>query len=292
MPREILSRLGVKYRRIPALSIGKDIYCDSRMIIPKLESLYPENKLGSSDPFLSGVEEVLSNFINDAGPFWRAAQMIPPSMISEEFAKDRSEMTGRTFQKEGRERDRPEAMSHVRMYFEIVEKRFLGDGRGFLLGGDSPGLADVHVAWNLDWAVGLAGLKQEGEMGELFTKEQFPKVWAWLDRYKTFISKIHEKDGRAPTISVDETEKLVLGSEFGEPEGEVDPLDPLQLKKGELVEMFPTDSGMNHHDKGELVAIGVNEVVVKSEVPGGKGHLRIHYPRTNFKIQQVSGEKL
>jgi hypothetical protein len=64
------------------------------------------------------------------------------------------------------------------------------------------------------------------------------------------------------------------------------------LKKGELVEMFPTDSGMNHHDKGELVAIGVNEVVVKSEVPGGKGHLRIHYPRTNFKIQQVSGEKL
>ena len=292
MPREILARLGVKYRRIPAMSIGKDIYCDSRMILSKLEQLYPDGKLGASSPFEQGVEYLLENFINDGGPFWRAAQMIPPSLISPEFAKDRSEMTGRTFEREGRERDRPEAMSHVRMYFDLVEKKLLADGRKFLLGTEEPTLADIHVAWNLDWATAMAGLKQEGEKGDLFTKENYPNVWAWLDRYKAFVSKVQEQDGRAPTISVDDTEQKILSSDFGEPEGQVDPLDPLQLKKGEYVEMFPTDSGMNHHDKGELVAIGLNEAVVKSEVPGGKGHLRIHYPRTNFKIQAVAAQKL
>jgi glutathione S-transferase len=274
------------------MSIGKDIYCDSRIILSKLEQLFPEGRLGAATPFEQGVEYVLENFVNDGGPFWRAAQMIPPSLISEEFAKDRSEMTGRKFEREGREKDRPEAMAHVRMYFDLVEKKLLADGRKFILSSEEPKLADIHVAWNLDWATGLASLKQEGEGENIFTPKHYPNVFAWLERYKAFVGKIHEQDGRSPTISVDDAEKQVLSSDFGEPEGEVDPLDPLQFKKGQLVEMFPTDSGMNHHDSGELVAIGVNEVCVKSEVPGGKSYLRIHYPRTNFKIVALPPQKL
>ncbi|KIW04495.1 uncharacterized protein PV09_04252 [Verruconis gallopava] len=292
MPREVLAKLGVRYRRIPVMAIGKDIYCDSRMIISKLEKLYPENTLGASSPIEQAFEYLLENFINDAGPFLRAAQMIPPSLISPEFAKDRSEMTGRVFEAQGRERQRPEAMAHVRMYFNLFETKILADGRKFISGTDEPRLGDIHAAWNLDWAVGLAQLKQEGEKGDLFTREQYPKVFAWLDRYKAFVASVHEKDGRAETIGIEETVRKVLSSKYAEPEGDVDALDPLQLKKGQLVEMFPTDSGMNHHDKGELLSISADEVVVKSEVPGGKGHLRIHYPRTNFSIKPLQEGKL
>lgn len=292
MPREVLSRLGVHYRRIPVMAIGKDIYCDSRMIISKLEELYPANRLGASTPFEQGIEFLLENYVNDGGPFWRTAQMIPPSMISPEFAKDRSEMTGRTFEKEGREKQRPEAMAHVRMYFDLVERKLLADGRAFLLGTDRPKLADVHAAWLFDWASGLASLKQEGELGGLFTEETYPNVFAWLARYKDAVAKAHEKNGRAKTVSIEDTIETVLNSDFAENERDVDPSDPLQLRKGQLVEMWPTDSGMNHHDTGKLVSIGANEVCVESEVSGGKGHLRIHYPRTNFKIVAMAGQKL
>jgi glutathione S-transferase len=277
LPRPALLALGVHYRRIPVLSIGKDIYCDSRAIIATLEKQFPSNRLGASEPFAQAVEYLLENFINDGGPFWRAAQMIPPSLISPEFAKDRSEMRNIPFQSKGRERERPEAMAHVRMYFDLVEDKLLADGRKFLSGFEEPKLVDVHAAWNLDWATGLASLKQEGETGDLFTQERYPRVWAWLDRYKKFVTGIHKKNGRAVTISVEDAVQKILDSEYAEKEGDVDLVDPLKLQKGQMVEMWPTDSGMNHHDKGKLVSIGANEVCVESEVPGGKGFLRIHW---------------
>ena len=183
-------------------------------------------------------------------------------------------------------------MAHSRMYFEMTEEKLFGDGREFVLGTEGPGLADVHAAWLFDWAVGLAGMRQRGERGEVIGKEAFPRVFAWLERYKDFVKKVQERDGRAPVISDEEAVELILRAGYSEVEGDVDSVDPLQLKKGQLMEMWPTDSGMNHHDRGELVSIGVKEVCVKSEVPGGKGHLRIHYPRTNFKIAPAQESRL
>ena len=47
MPRPVLDRLGVHYRRIPVMAVGRDIYCDSRCIIDHLERLYDKMpKLG------------------------------------------------------------------------------------------------------------------------------------------------------------------------------------------------------------------------------------------------------
>ena len=230
--------------------------------------------------------------VNDAGPFWRTAQMIPTALIDEAFAKDRSEMIGRKFEREGREAQRPEAMAHSRMYFDMMESKLLGDGRKYLLGGEKPTLADVHAAWNYDWAAGLAGMEQKGESGEVVSKEKFPRVWAWLERYKEFVAGVREKEGRSKTFSDEETVERILAADYAEKEGEVDAVDSLLLKKGQMVETWPTDSGMNHHDKGELVSIGVREVCVKSEVPGGKGFLRIHYPRTNFTIRAVQESRL
>ena len=289
LPRPTLTSLGIHYRRIPILSIGRDIYCDSRMIIAKLEQLYPDHRLAATQPFDQAVEYLVENFINDGGPFWRTAQTISPELVSEEFAKDRSEMTGRKFEREGRERDRPEAMGHLRMYFDWMEEKVLGDGREWVLGGKEVDLADVHAAWLFDWAGNLAGLRKEGVVSE----ERYPGVWKWLERYIGKVEEVRKVDGRMGTVSDEETIEKILGAGFAEEEGKIDEVDPLKLKKGQVVEMWPVDSGMNHHEKGELVSIAANEVVVKSEVPGGKGHLRIHYPRTNFKIVPMQeGSKL
>jgi hypothetical protein len=98
------------------------------------------------------------------------------------------------------------------------------------------------------------------------------------------VKSVHGKNGRAAVISEEKTVKRILNADSIELEGEVDPADLLRLKKGRVIEMWPTDSDMNRHDKGALLSIEAREVCVKSEVLGGKWHLRIHYPRNNFKI--------
>lgn len=44
IPRPDLEALGIHYRRIPLLNIGRDFYCDTKCILHKLEQLYPPSK--------------------------------------------------------------------------------------------------------------------------------------------------------------------------------------------------------------------------------------------------------
>ncbi|KAK3065158.1 hypothetical protein LTS18_008016 [Coniosporium uncinatum] len=69
LPRPDLEELGIKYRRIPLMAIGRDVYCDSRLIFHKLEELFPEGALGSKIPEIRGIEYLLDNWTGDGGPF-------------------------------------------------------------------------------------------------------------------------------------------------------------------------------------------------------------------------------
>jgi len=62
MPRPDLAALGIHYRRIPLLSIGRDIYLDTRLILRKLEGRFPEGKLGSDKPEDLFVEKLLERY--------------------------------------------------------------------------------------------------------------------------------------------------------------------------------------------------------------------------------------
>lgn len=60
MPRPILKdRLGINYRRIPIMAIGRDIYIDTRIMLRKLETLFPDGRLGAKSPFEQGIEDIL-----------------------------------------------------------------------------------------------------------------------------------------------------------------------------------------------------------------------------------------
>jgi glutathione S-transferase len=288
LPREQLQTLGIKYRRIPFLAIGRDVYCDTRLIIAKLEELFPDKRLASADPFLGGVEYVLESWINDAGPFGRTAQLIPPMALEPRFIEDRSEMMNAPFNADTLTAIRPEALAHARWFLDRVENALLGDGRPYLLG-DSPGLADVHTVWTWHW---LFGMLPAFEEKDIVTPDQYPRAFAWVERFTRYIDGLRGKQGGPETISSQQGYDTIFQSDFFEPGGNIDPLDPLKLEMGQLVELWPIDSGFNHHDKGSLVAIGVREVVIKSEVPSGDGHLRLHFPRINFRIRAVQDARL
>jgi glutathione S-transferase len=93
MPRPLLQeRLGINYRRIPVMSIGRDIYIDSRLMLSKLEEFFPEGGLKAPTSWEAGFEEILEEWVIDGGPFWRTAGCIPvsaPLVQDEAWMKDR-----------------------------------------------------------------------------------------------------------------------------------------------------------------------------------------------------------
>jgi glutathione S-transferase len=154
MPRPDLAALGVSYRRIPILSIGRDIYLDTRLIIRKLDSLFPASPAhpGLSSPSASpehkALEHLLQIWAVDGGLFAYAAALIPtsaPVLNDSKFVKDREDYTGRSWSKESVERGRPDALVDMKRACEVLESTLLADGRKWILGGDEgPGLADIE----------------------------------------------------------------------------------------------------------------------------------------------------
>ena len=66
MPRPALAAIGIKYRRIPVLSIGRDIYSETALILDKLEQLYPGSHMGGK----TGVRTSRSSSCCRSGRMW------------------------------------------------------------------------------------------------------------------------------------------------------------------------------------------------------------------------------
>lgn len=147
LPREDINALGVKYRRIPIMSIGRDVYCDTRLILQKLEERFPTGALGATQADKRALESLLEKWTIDGGVFSRAAQLIPPEMplLNDlKWVKDREDFMGRSWAKADITRARPEAIAHMRDFFDLVESTILADGRSWVLDTQGPSLADIN----------------------------------------------------------------------------------------------------------------------------------------------------
>jgi glutathione S-transferase len=147
LPRPDVKALGIAYRRIPLMSIGRDVYCDTRIILQKLEQLFPKGTIGASQPDQKALEKLLEIWSIDSGVFNRAAQLIPTSMPllnDPKFTKDREDYNGRSWDKSKIEANRPEALAHIRNAFNLLETTLLADGREWILKTEKPSLGDIE----------------------------------------------------------------------------------------------------------------------------------------------------
>ena len=140
--------------------------------------------------------------------------------------------------------------------------------------------------WPFHWLLGLKGALPPS----LISKEKFPKVYAWVDRFNEALSAAKASARKPTTLEGAEAVKYVCQAEFSEPEGDVDANDPLGLEKGQDIESWPIDSGFKHHDRGRLVSLTSKEAVLASQSKIGGIEVRIHHPRWNYRIKAVSGE--
>jgi hypothetical protein len=120
---------------------------------------------------------------------------------------------------------------------------------------------------------------------DLISAKVFPKVFAWLDRYRAAIEKAKSSASEPTKLDGESAASNILRSDLGLSRVSVDDHDPTGLNEGEEVEMYPADWLTEHRDRGRLVGLTANEVTIAVE--GKKDvEIRIHAPRTGFKIQR------
>ena len=129
------------------MAIGRDVYCDSRIILNKLEELFPDSAMSASSAEEKAIEKFLEIWSLEAGGFPRASQLIPTSMPllkDPKFTKDREDYSGRSWSEEEIAANRPEALVAVRRAFKMLETTLLADGRQWVLKTAQPTLADIE----------------------------------------------------------------------------------------------------------------------------------------------------
>jgi glutathione S-transferase len=292
MPRPDLACIDVNYRRIPILALGKDVICDSRLIISTLEKLYPNSSIAPSSPAENGIRRLLEGFSIDGGLFANCVKLIPywtPNgfLADQKFLDDRQGlMGGRRMTAELMEAGRPDGLQHMRQAFEILETTFLADGRKWILGGEEPTTADVDAIWPFEWLI-VDPHMVECLPAEYMNEKKFPKTFGWVRR---FMEEVKERKGKGPkpsNLNHEQMRERVMNAEAETQPTSFIEDDPLNLKKGDKVKVYAADYGMSHKDLGNLVGLSLTEVVIRNS----KG-LHLHFPRWNFRIDKVQPAKV
>ena len=265
MPKPDLLPLTGGYRRTPVMQLGADIYCDTLLILRKIEALHPEPTLyprGSR-----GLSTALAWWV-DKSLFWPALGILADTIgprIPSDFVAERKAFgfpLGSEDVKPFLHRHLQQGAAHLDWLADM-----LSDGRPFLLG-DSVSVADL-AAYSTFWVLSTQG----GD--EAVVRLPYEGLRAWASRVAAL--------GHGTPIEMNAEEALKIARE-SRPEM---PLaigddDPSGLKAGTIVLVRADDTGRDPV-RGQLVAADAQEIVIRSEHPS-VGEVNIHFPRAGFDV--------
>ena len=263
MPKPKLVPLTGGYRRIPVLQIGADVWCDTGIIVRKIEELIPAPSIYPEG--LSAAADVMNQWA-DRRLFWSTTPVIfekLAAVVPKEFIEDRSKMMqGANFADIAR--SAPDSRNQLRAFLEILDRQLAS--RAFLLG-DSFSLADAacfHSVWFLRAEPAAFGLAQK-----------FPHLMRWFDRVDAMGS------GDVRPMDPDEALKIAKDSAPATAEN-VDSRDPNGLEAGTRVAVTPDDYAFDPV-VGRVVVSTIHEIAVEREVPE-LGKIVNHFPKIGFRI--------
>lgn len=260
LPRPILEKLDITYRRIPLLAFGKDVYADSSLIIDEVQSRYGKLPTTPADK----AYEIFGVQI-----FASALNVIPTAALTPEFIKDRLTIfPGLNNPNYGELR--PSGLAEMKAKFLIIENDFLGASSGPFIAGEKFGLADIHAGWAVGWSLKAIGLGQEPGFGE----KDFPRIYKWVASWPT---------PQYTDLPQEQVWDAVQGAEYTAKDIGVDEKDPLGIKAGTdvTVENSDTEAGA-HPQKGKLVGVNNKEAVVEL-----KNGIRVHFPRIGYVVKEA-----
>jgi len=269
MPKPDLLALTGGYRKAPVLQIGRDIYCDSALMVRVIDRLHPEppllpSALKASCAAFAALEQTL--FFAAVPTVFQPAglkvlmERIGPEQMAR-FSADRAQLfTGGTATRPGPEFGK----THFLPLMNALDQQL--QASPFLLG-DAPTAADFsvfHPVWFIRSNAGVAPLL-----------EPFKGLMAWFARMTAF------GNGRPTEISAEDAIAVARSaSALQPPDGPL--LDVEGARIGSEVTVAATDYGVDPV-AGRLIHASVFEIVIKRQDPRA-GELAVHFPRAGFKV--------
>ncbi len=263
MPKPKLVPLTGGYRRIPVLQIGADVWCDTGIIVRKIDEMHPTPTLYPGG--LTAAADTMNQWA-DRRLFWAAAPVVfekLAAVVPKEFIEDRSRMMqGANFG--DIMRTAPDARNQLRAFLEILDRQLAT--RPFLLG-DSFSLADAacfHPVWFLRAEPAAFGLAQ-----------RFAHLMRWFERIDAM--------GYGDVRPMDPDEALRVAKDSSPATLEnVDRSDPNGLTAGTRVSVTPDDYGFDPVT-GRVVVSTIHEVAIDRDV-AELGKIVNHFPKIGFRI--------
>ncbi len=263
MPKPHLTPLTGGYRRIPVLQIGADIYCDSVLIIRKLDELAPEPSIYPDGNALAA--EGLAAWA-DKHLFLAAVPLVFLAMadvMPKELFEDRRRMFPQ-LSLEALKAAEPGARGTMRSHLAMLEDCL--SSRPFLLGPQFS-VADAAVFHCLWFA------RNDPRFADQL--QAFTSLQSWFSRVEGM------GQGRGEAMDPDAALEAA-GSKEPLTRPHSDPLDPNGLEPGIELSISAEDLPADKF-KGVLLSASEHEVVIMREDPQ-LGRLAVHFPRAGYLL--------
>jgi glutathione S-transferase len=254
MPKPDLLALTGGYRGTPVLQIEADIYCDSRLVIARLERLFPDPPL-----LRSGL------LVNFGLQHWSDEALFPPgaalamhenrAAMPEGLLAERScYFTNLDFSRF--EADAAYFRDQVAAHAALIEGQ-LADGRDFLLG-DAPEWADIGAYFPM-WMLG-----GHVASGAAILADK-PRLALWQARMAAFGTGKRSELSAAEAIAIARAAKLP------------------EAPTGNAVRVFP----VAHPETavtGRLMSADDAEIIIRRSDERA-GEVAVHFPRIGYRIE-------
>ena len=265
MPKPDLMPLTGGYRKTPVMQIGADIYCDTQLIMLELErrlpspTFLPKGREGEARALTMWADRLIF------GPAVGVVMSQVADKFGEDFKKDRSEFSGRSFDTARLKAALPIVLDQTYALLTLAEQ-MLGDGRKYLLGAD-PCLADCALfnpVWFIDQHLGTTAKPLD----------RLPKLMAWFERMKA------AGNGRRTDIKA--AEALDIAKAATPAPVAVDAGDPTGMIAGQKLAVTPDDTG-RVPVTGTLVGLTADRISLARH-DERVGDIVVHFPRAGFLV--------
>lgn len=263
-PKPELTPLTGGYRRIPVMQVGADVYCDTALIIRRLEALHPEPPVLPAE--LAGAAAILEDWA-DHRLFMFA---VPPTLVDlfdalpPGFLEDRSAMSA-GFSREAIVAAEPHAFEQTRHALDALAVQ-LGT-TDYLLGGAFT-VADAACFHPVRFLMNSPRLVPE--------IESRPALAAWVKRIEGF------GPGSVETMTGADALAAARSAEPADTDGESVAADGFGL--GDTVTIVADDYGQET-TTGKVARIRANDVTVVRD-DADLGSVAVHYPRAGYVINK------
>jgi glutathione S-transferase len=264
-PRPLLEPLAGKYRKIPVMQVGADIFCDTRAITSEIARLSgkPELALENCSEEIQAfvrrtdLDVFLAAVVSAPGPvllrkLWKGSSLLNVAR----FLKDRISMArGATVKAVGPK----QAKQIVHAQLEDLERRL--EAQPFLFG-DQPTIADFS-AWHSLWFI--------HDMGESSYTDRFERVTGWMGRMREFGHGTHR------SISAQEAQQMARTS------------TPRVLAETGSSPLLGQTVSIAPDDYGQIPVTGI----LLADLPHGwvlgredkrVGQVQVHFPKQGFAL--------